>query len=242
MKSHFIVISFFLLAIGILVGGAKALQLHQQITLASAEISSTNELLSEAYVEQNILPQDGLFKEGETSYTFNNVTKAAPVDTLRTIAYKAPSNLAVLGASTEPRKIVIDLEHQRVYAYEGSRVALNFLVSTGKYGATPVGKYKIWYKVRSQTMKGGNRALGTYYYLPNVQFIQYFNQGIGFHSTYWHNNYGTPMSHGCVNMTLTDAETLYYWANPEMPNGVKIFRPTGTNPGTEVEVVSTWNV
>ncbi len=193
-------------------------------------------------MRDSVLSQDANFKEGETLYTFNNVTYKAPVDMLRQLAYKAAPSLAVLGATTENKRIVVDLAHQRVYAYEGNRVVFNFLVSTGYWGPTPPGQYKIWYKVRSQTMKGGDKAKGDYYYLPNVQFVQFFNKGISFHSTYWHNNFGNPMSHGCVNMTLTDAETLYYWANPEMPPGVRILRPTGENPGTQVDVMETWDI
>lgn len=232
MRFHVIVISFFLLSIGILLGGAKIVSIR----------SIANELLSDEYVRRNILPQTGEFEEDQDTYFFNNVKGSVPIEKLKTAYYKSPPNLFVLGLTSEPKKIVVDLEDQRVYAYEGDRLVFNFLVSTGKYGATPPGNYKIWYKVRSQTMKGGSKELGTYYYLPNVQFIQYFNKGIGFHSTYWHNNFGQPMSHGCVNMTLTDSETLYYWANPDMPNGVRVLRPTTSNPGTEVEVVRSWDI
>jgi lipoprotein-anchoring transpeptidase ErfK/SrfK len=165
-----------------------------------------------------------------------------PLRTTKPLADSSGYSAAVLGSTSDPKKIIVDLAHQRVYGYEGDRMVFNFLVSTGKWGATPVGSYRIWYKVRSQAMKGGSRELGTYYYLPNVQWIQYFNQGIGFHSTYWHNNFGTPMSHGCVNMTLTDSETLYHWATPEMPPGVKIFRSNQENPGTPVEVVNSWTI
>jgi len=69
-------------------------------------------------------------------------------------------------------------------------------------------------------MEGGSQALGTYYNLPNVPHIMYFYnesvpkwQGYGIHGAYWHNNFGNPMSHGCVNMQLGDAEALYNWAD-----------------------------
>ncbi len=241
MKPQVLVISFFLLAAGIMVGGLKVLHLPANSGLVKAA-EPVNELLTDKYVQENVLNQDGNFKEGENTYIFNNTEFVTPTDTLRSLAYKPAPTLAVLGSSTEKKRIVVDLEDQRVYAYEGNRVVFNFLVSTGLYGRTRTGNFKIWYKVRSQAMKGGDRALGTYYYLPNVQFVQFFDQAISFHSTYWHNNFGHPMSHGCVNMTLTDAETLYYWANPEMPAGVRILRPTRENPGTDVEVVETWEV
>jgi lipoprotein-anchoring transpeptidase ErfK/SrfK len=238
-KEHFIIASFL-----ICVALALFLVLNRRFHFAAmlSQALLEREILSDAYVRDTILSSDGSTDEHADSYVFNNVEGRIPPLSTSYVAnsYDAPS--FVLGASTGPKKIIVDLSHQRVYAYDGNRLALNFLVSTGKWGATPLGSYKIWYKVRSQTMKGGNQALGTYYYLPNVQFIQYFNKGIGFHSTYWHNNFGSPMSHGCVNMTLTDSETLYHWATPSMPSGVKIFRASDENPGTAVEVVDSWTI
>ena len=54
---------------------------------------------------------------------------------------------------------------------------------------------------------------GPGYYLPNVPYTMYFYQGYGLHGTYWHHNFGTPMSHGCVNLATPDAEWLYNWAS-----------------------------
>ena len=56
------------------------------------------------------------------------------------------------------------------------------------------------------------------YDLPNVPYVMYFYRGYGLHGTYWHNNFGTPMSHGCVNLTLADAKWLYEWA----PQGARV--------------------
>ncbi len=124
----------------------------------------------------------------------------------------------VLGDTTDKR-IDVDLSNQRVYAYEGSTKVNEFVVSTGLWGRTPTGSFTIQRKVRSQTMAGGNKSLGTYYYLPGVQWVQYFgnkqipwSRGFSFHGTYWHNNFGHPMSHGCVNMKTPEAQWLYDWA------------------------------
>lgn len=105
---------------------------------------------------------------------------------------------------TVGRQIVVDLSEQRVYAYEDGMLQRTAVVSTG-LPATPTiqGEFTIWHRTESQTMSGPG------YYLPNVQWVQYFYQGYGFHGTYWHNNFGQPMSHGCVNMTNEDAEWLY---------------------------------
>jgi lipoprotein-anchoring transpeptidase ErfK/SrfK len=106
------------------------------------------------------------------------------------------------------RWIDVDISEQRVYAYQGDQLVNSFLVSTGLWGTpTVLGKYRIYVKYRSQTMSGPG------YYLPNVPFVMYFYKGYGLHGTYWHNNFGRPMSHGCVNMRTNEAQWLYNWAS-----------------------------
>ncbi len=149
---------------------------------------------------------------------------------------------AVLGHSDEPRRIEVDLTNQKVYAYEGDQKVYEFLVSTGKWGRTPTGTFYIWGKSRFQKMSGGNAALHTYYYLPNVPFIMWFagdgvpaSRGFSLHGTYWHNNFGHPMSHGCVNMRTEDAETLFYWSDPVVGEA-KTIKATKDNIGTEIVI------
>jgi lipoprotein-anchoring transpeptidase ErfK/SrfK len=114
------------------------------------------------------------------------------------------------GSLTTPRGekwIELDLSEQRLTAHEGEVAVLTTLVSTGVARLpTPVGEFKILSKVRSQVMAGPG------YYLPNVQFVSYFYRSYAIHGTYWHNNFGHPMSHGCVNLTNADAEWIYSWA------------------------------
>jgi len=85
-------------------------------------------------------------------------------------------------------------------------------------------------------MEGGNRSLNTYYYLPNVPYVMFFNKDIGIHGTYWHQNFGKPMSHGCVNSPTPIAEKLFYWTDPQVPEGQWAIRATADNPGTRVVV------
>jgi len=127
-------------------------------------------------------------------------------------------NRDILGDAAGKR-IEVNINAQRVLAFEGGTKVNEFVVSTGLWGRTPTGTFTIQRKVRSQTMSGGNRAIGTYYYLPGVQWVQYFgnaqipwSRGFSFHGTYWHNNFGRPMSHGCINMKTPDAQWLYDWA------------------------------
>ncbi|MBV6400304.1 MAG: hypothetical protein CNIPEHKO_00589 [Anaerolineales bacterium] len=106
------------------------------------------------------------------------------------------------------RWIDVDLTNQMVYAYEGDVIVNSFVVSTGTaYTPTVTGKFKIWIKLKKTNMSGPG------YYLADVPYTMYFYKGYGLHGTYWHNNFGTPMSHGCVNLSIPDAEWLYYWAS-----------------------------
>lgn len=141
---------------------------------------------------------------------------------------------AVLGISVDERWIEIDLSDQRLYAHEGDKVVYNFLISGGKWAPTPKGDFRVWIKLKYAKMSGGNPGTNTYYYLPNVPYIQYFYKGYGLHGAYWHNNFGNPMSHGCVNLSIPDSQKLFYWTSPPVPPGRNIVYPTKDNPGTRV--------
>lgn len=108
--------------------------------------------------------------------------------------------------------IDINLSQQRIRAYYGNRVVRSVLVSTGTWRhPTVVGRFRVYRKVHSQTMSGGSRAAGDYYRLPGVPHVMYFYSGYAIHGTYWHHNFGHRMSHGCVNLTLGDADWFYSW-------------------------------
>lgn len=114
----------------------------------------------------------------------------------------APAPTVVSG-----KQIVVDLSDQRVYAYENGQLVRNVLVSTGLWGTPTVqGDYAVYTKYDSQLMSGPG------YYLPGVPWVMYFYQGYSLHGTYWHANWGQPMSHGCVNMPTPEAAWLYQWA------------------------------
>lgn len=168
--------------------------------------------------------QDNQPKEGE----FHGEKFLAPF-------VKPVENADVLGDNIDPNKrIEVNLSTQHVYAFDGNTQVFDFIVSTGKWGATPTGEFTIQRKVRSQTMSGGNKSIGTYYYLPNVEWVQFFgnkqipwSRGFSFHGTYWHNNFGHPMSHGCINMKTPEAQALFNWA----PMGTRVII-YGTTPNS----------
>jgi lipoprotein-anchoring transpeptidase ErfK/SrfK len=131
----------------------------------------------------------------------------------------------------EEKWIRVDLSEQMVVAYESDRPLRAFIISSGlPRTPTVTGEFRIRTKVREQVMYGDN------YYLPGVQWVQYFYRDYSFHGTYWHNNFGNPMSHGCLNMTNADAKWLFDWAGPVWDNETIWFKSTEENPGTLVIV------
>ena len=112
---------------------------------------------------------------------------------------------------TDGKWIDVDIGDQKITAYQGSTALKSVLVSTGvSYHPTVVGTFRIYTKIGSQTMSGGYAS--EYYYLPGVPWVMYFFQGYAIHGTYWHHNFGHPMSHGCVNLTIEDAKWFFNWA------------------------------
>ncbi len=106
------------------------------------------------------------------------------------------------------REILVDLSDSRVYAYENGVLIRNVLASTG-LPATPTvqGDFAVQRKYSAQTMSGPG------YYLPDVPYVLYFYAGYALHGTYWHENWGQPMSHGCVNLPTPEAEWFFTWAD-----------------------------
>ncbi len=148
-------------------------------------------------------------------------------------------NSQVLGttnAAGEEKWIEVSLSQQMLRAWEGNKIVMEFAISSGKWFPTPKGTYNIWYKTRAQTMKGGSKELGTYYNLPNVPHNMFFYKGFAVHGAYWHSNFGTPMSHGCVNAPLDKVGTLFEWTGPVVPAGKNVARADIVNPGTKVFV------
>ena len=137
------------------------------------------------------------------------------------------------------RWIEVDLKEQLAIAYEGVIPVRVFVISSGvEDSPTVTGTFRIWVKIAMQDMRGGSRAAGDAYHVTEVKNVQYFHEDYGFHGTYWHSNFGTPMSRGCVNMTDEDAKWLFDWASPTMyaADDDGWMFSTDVNPGTLVLV------
>jgi LysM repeat protein len=166
-----------------------------------ARIASQYGVTWPAIMAANNLPSDLIF-------TGQNLIIPAPGQYADVVA---PANN--VGISKEPvggrtdKYFLVDLSDQRLYAFEGQTLVRQTLVSTGRWPTpTVLGEFKVWIKLESTRMTGPG------YDLPNVPYTMYFYQGYGIHGTYWHNNFGTPMSHGCVNLPTPEAQWAFYWA------------------------------
>jgi lipoprotein-anchoring transpeptidase ErfK/SrfK len=114
--------------------------------------------------------------------------------------------------SASGKWIDVSIGQQRLTAYEGQTVVFSALISSGVAGhRTPIGRFAIRTKLSAQTMSGPG------YWLPNVPWVMYFAGANAIHGTYWHHNFGHPMSHGCINMTTADASWMYHWASIGTP-------------------------
>lgn len=113
----------------------------------------------------------------------------------------------------------VNLRQQTAVAYEGDRPVYASLVATGM-AATPTvqGVFRTWWRLRSRKMAGGSAATGGYYYLEEVPWTCYFYSGYALHAAYWHDAFGRPRSHGCINLSPYDAWRLYEWSEKGGPN------------------------
>jgi lipoprotein-anchoring transpeptidase ErfK/SrfK len=148
-----------------------------------------------------------------------------------------PGELATLSADVPPsqKRLEVYLQHQAVIAYENDRAVFMARAATGAKFAdgnhsTDPGKYIINRKSPTRHMASGDRVAVGGFDLPGVPWVSFFTEdGISFHGTYWHNDFGKPRSHGCVNVSIPAAKWIYRWCLPVVPpDQVYLFEPVGT--------------
>ena len=112
------------------------------------------------------------------------------------------------GVGSNERWVDVNLSTQTLRAYEGDTAVFTTLISSGTWDhPTVTGQFRVWLTYESQTMDGS--LLGYDYYLEDVPYVMYFYQDYALHGTFWHSNFGSPMSHGCVNLETSDAAWIY---------------------------------
>ena len=123
--------------------------------------------------------------------------------------------LSLVAAPIEGKKwIEVNLTEQTLTAWQGDVAVMHTSISSGRANTpTVTGRFTIGNKYKAQRMSGPG------YDLPNVPWVMYFYSAYAIHGAYWHNNFGTPMSHGCVNMRSNESQMLYEWA----PAGTEVY-------------------
>lgn len=125
--------------------------------------------------------------------------------------------LTPISPGVKSKKVIVDLGRQRVIAYENERPVFTTRIATGYFeGDTPKGEFIVERKQPSRHM--ASTLEGNGFDLPGVPWVCYISwTGVSLHGTYWHHNYGTPQSHGCINLTPEAAKWVYRWTEPIVP-------------------------
>jgi lipoprotein-anchoring transpeptidase ErfK/SrfK len=161
----------------------------------------------------------------------------APGEAFRPLS---PDDLSPISPDVDDKRVVVDVTTQSLSCFENGREVYYARVSTGaKFDyqgkavdawSTPVGPHPIWRKVVSLHMVGGTTGGG--YDLPGIGWTTLFaGNGVAIHSTFWHNDFGVPRSHGCVNARPQDSRWVFRWVTPEVPydpGDVTVGMPGGT--------------
>ena len=186
---------------------AEDLPVPATATTAVDIVASVDDAIASAEQEEATpLPTDA--PPEEESIRDAALATASPAE--EAAAQSFDSLAAAAGANGE-RWIDVNLSTQTLVAYEGETAVFSTLISSGLYNfPTVTGEFRTWLKYESQDMNG--YLLGYDYFLPGVPYVMYFFQDYAIHGAYWHNSFGTPMSHGCVNVSPTDAGWLFEWA------------------------------
>jgi lipoprotein-anchoring transpeptidase ErfK/SrfK len=135
--------------------------------------------------------------------------------------------------------IRVDTLTQTVAAFEAEKPLLLARCSSGGKGTrTPPGEFRTFHKGSTIHMANdGEAGAGGGYDLPGVPWVSFFTgTGIAFHGTYWHNNYGRPLSHGCVNLSPADAKFIYLWTRPVIPPDTQYLYKPGEGTLVQVDV------
>lgn len=150
-----------------------------------------------------------------------------------------------LAAATEPPPLTepherwfdIDLDQQVLVAYEGALPVYATLISSGsRKNPTETGVYRIWIKFAETDMS--DLSDESPYSVATVPWSQFFSKDLALHTAYWHDTFGTPRSHGCINLSPMDARFLYFWSTPQVPPGWSMAHGNVEYPGSVVRVRS----
>ena len=160
------------------------------------------------------------------THTATSTVTVTPTQTATSTSTHTPT-----ATPTPERWVEVNLSTQTLVAYEGANPVMSTKISSGSAQFPTIkGTYYIYLKMREQTMTGPG------YSTPDVPFIMYFHAGYSLHGAYWHNDFGRARSHGCVNLPLPEAEWLFNWTGPQIPEGWANIYASEHNLGSRVVI------
>ncbi len=230
----FVLVALLLLLVGTFPTEPSTISAHEVVVSALVSAPPTNDVLdasmtpsvdatSTAYFSDEVLQAANL-EVPETSLPrvprqpfFSQEIQTASDDPYSALAIATDAQLFNAEEPTSTpgpadKWIDVNLSLQTITAYEGPIAIRTTLISSGlPLHPTVVGRFHVYMKLYAQRMTGGSREEGNYYDLPGVPNVMYFFQDYAIHGAYWHHNFGRPMSHGCVNISLADAQWFFGW-------------------------------
>ena len=155
--------------------------------------------------------------------------------------FESRDPVAVINPVPAPdKRVEVNLTTQMLRAYEDDTLVYEFKISSGR--KTPQGTYRIWKKHRMKDMKVGMVVKNDFYVIEDVPYIMFYEgedmpreRGFAIHGAYWHEEFGRPISHGCINMRVEEARMLFDWTGPALGGETHVLESEG-NPGTPVRV------
>ncbi|HLO83913.1 MAG TPA: L,D-transpeptidase [Nostocaceae cyanobacterium] len=166
--------------------------------------------LLQKWINPRLLHRSQIFFLGAAvSFSLINLTSSPTLANLQKNAVEQTiENLK----NSEQRWIQVDLSAQNLTAWEGNKPVYAVKISSGKKSTpTLTGSFKIQSKLKTTRMRGRG------YDVPNVPHAMFYDGNYGIHGAYWHKSFGTPVSHGCVNLAPDHAKWLFNWASVGTP-------------------------
>jgi lipoprotein-anchoring transpeptidase ErfK/SrfK len=200
--------------------------------LADARAKKSGEIAARTQVSILEASDDGRFvRIAEGSSTTSSSIWIAATDVRIASISEPPA-----GTRADEKWFDIDLDTQILVAYEGTRPVYATLVSTGKYGHyTPTLISRLASKHESTPMTSDKDDV---YSVADVPWTMFYDGNYALHTSYWHDGFGAPRSHGCINLAPRDARVLFAWSSPDVPPGWSSVYGSAEQPGSLVRVRS----
>lgn len=129
-----------------------------------------------------------------------------------TLLLLSPTPAQAEGIYTTEKLITVDIGKQMLYAWEGGQILYQTPVSTGmRYTPTVKGSYSIYKKLGVQDMRGYYPPYEPYF-IKNVPNVMYYHNSYAIHGAYWHNKFGSRVTHGCINVPVEMSQRIFDWA------------------------------